>query len=1240
MRHHGREAPVGRGHRRQAAGAAVGVEGIDLGGLAVVIDIAHGLHHLIGVTACGKVGKTLAVRDNNGQAAARHALQEDAGAVQHFHHGQTRLKAVALVLREARPGLGTRNDVGQLGKHLAAVAHAQGKGVTPAKELLKLRGQAFIEGDGARPANARTQGVAVAKAPAGNDARKVLQVRPPRLQVAHVDIHRIKAGCGKGKAHFHLRVHALLAQDGHARLGLQVQVGGGHVVLRVERQVYVHAGVVGRTSGGVFAVGAGGVVALLGDFPAHGIPHLVQVFQAGPKDFLRIAPDLQLALAHVHRARGRAGFTDDVAALNQAMLTQHLHDLAAVGGANLQHRTQFFVEQGPQGQVFAAASDLLAPVFALARIHAAIGNAVAFGHQHVHVQRHANVPGKGHFGHRGQQAAVAPVVVGQDQALLAQGVYGGHQGLQIVGIVQVGRGVAALAQHLPQDGAAHAVLPPAQVDEHQRAVRLLRIELRRERAAHVVDGGKAGNDQADGRGDFFQHSVLLPLGAHGQAVLAHRDGNAQLRAQLHAHGFDGGVQIGIFTRLAARGHPVGRELDFGQFDRRGQHVGDGFGHRHAARGRGVDGRQRGALAHGHGFTLETGEVGQGDGHVGHRHLPGAHHLVAVRQAPHGAVANGDQKALARHRGVGQHVNHGFFQRYAGQVHGGQGALHAGHVFDHLGRLAQQHIHGHIDGEFLVARLHRRVFQHQLALFGGHADDGKRAALALAEGLELRQRFRGNRQHVALLAFVAPDFLGCQARFFELHGPQVKAGTAPGIVGQLGEGVGQAARAHVVNGQDGVGRALLPAVVDDLLRPALDLGVAALHRVKIQLGGIGARGHGAGRAPAHANAHAGAAQLDEQRAGGEFDFLGLLRLNHAQAAGDHDGLVVATHHLTHLLLVLAEIAGQIRAAKLVVERCAAQRAFDHDLQGAGNVRRFAHVAAPEFGHRKARQPRLGLGAPAGSALVADFAARAGRCARKGRDGRGVVVRFHLHQHMVQGFFFLIARSACLLCGSIVFGYKTLDLMAFHDGGVVGIGHDGVLGRGGLGVANHAKQRFLLRYAVDGELGIENFVAAMFAIGLGEHHQLHIRGVAPQLGEGINQVVNFVVGQGQAPGGIGAFQGGAAPPQHIDELHRRSLQGAEQLLGLSAGGKHRFGHAVVQQGGNVLALRGRQLGLAPQQPALQGDGVFGDALHPEHVQAAVAGNVRGLGGPWRNRAQTRGDDKHRIALPWHRGRLTIR
>ena len=123
-------------------------------------------------------------------------------------------------------------------------------------------------------------------------------------------------------------------------------------------------------------------------------------------------------------------------------------------------------------------------------------------------------------------------------------------------------------------------------------------------------------------------------------------------------------------------------------------------------------------------------------------------------------------------------------------------------------------------------------------------------------------------------------------------------------------------------QNGVLFSLNPALVDHLLRAALDFRVAALHRVKVQVGRVGACGERAGRTAAHANAHAGAAKLNQQTARWEFNFLRLPGINHPQATRDHDRLVIPALNAAHGLLVLTEVAQQVRATKLVVESCAA------------------------------------------------------------------------------------------------------------------------------------------------------------------------------------------------------------------------------------------------------------------------------------------------------------------------------
>src|SRR5690606_39217810 len=129
---------------------------------------------------------------------------------------------------------------------------------------------------------------------------------------------------------------------------------------------------------------------------------------------------------------------------------------------------------------------------------------------------------------------------------------------------------------------------------------------------------------------------------------------------------------------------------------------------------------------------------------------------------------------------------------------------------------------------------------------------------------------------------------------------------------------------------------------------------------------------------------------------------------AQAAGEHDRLVVAAYLFTargfDALLEGTEIAGQRRTAEFVVERRATQRAFDHDVQRRDDALGLAiglfpgllEVGDVQVGNGKAGQASLGLGATAGSPFVANLTARAGSGTREWSDGGRVVVGFHLHQ----------------------------------------------------------------------------------------------------------------------------------------------------------------------------------------------------------------------------------------------------
>ena len=193
----------------------------------------------------------------------------------------------------------------------------------------------------------------------------------------------------------------------------------------------------------------------------------MQILQLGAEHGLGVAPDLHLAHPKLDDRVGRAGFADHVAVFAQTMRAQGLHDLAALRRAHLQHHAQLFGEQGFERELVAARADLARPVLAVADVGAAVGDAVAFRHEHVYIEGHADVAGKRHLHYCGKQAAIAAVVVGQDLALGAQGVDGLDQVHQILRMVQVRHLVAELAQRLRQHAATHAVLATAQVNQQQ-----------------------------------------------------------------------------------------------------------------------------------------------------------------------------------------------------------------------------------------------------------------------------------------------------------------------------------------------------------------------------------------------------------------------------------------------------------------------------------------------------------------------------------------------------------------------------------------------------------------------------------------------------------------------------------------------------------------------------------------------------------------------------------------------------
>ncbi len=435
--------------------------------------------------------------------------------------------------------------------------------------------------------------------------------------------------------------------------------------------------------------------------------------------------------------------------------------------------------------------------------------------------------------------------------------------------------------------------------------------------------------------------------------------------------------------------------------------------------------------------------------------------------------------------------------------------------------------------------------------------------------------------------------------------------------------------------DGVLVAEGPAAVDDLLGAALHLGVVTLDGGEIEVLLAGAAGHGGGRAAAETDEHAGPAEDDEFIARADLALLDVAFADVAEAAGEHDRLVVAAElgggggagGRGDFLLVGAEVAVDRGAAELVVEGGGAERAVEHDVEGGDDAAGLAVVLLPgldgagypQVRYGEAGEAGLGLRAAAGGALVADLAAGAGGGAGPGGDGGRVVVGLDLAEDVdrlgVRGVF----------VGLRVGPEATAD-GAREDGGVVLVGGQDAVGVQVEGVLDHLEQRLVLGGAVDVPGGVEDLVAAVLGVGLREHHQLDVVRVAAERGEGLDEVVDLVVGEGEAEGGVGLDKGGAALREHRHARHGLGRGVAEKRGASVKVVEADLRHAVVD-----LAAEGGELGGAQDHEGLGERGVVDVEGELDHAldahdlrEAADVGDVGGLGGPGGNGARARRDD----------------
>ena len=173
----------------------------------------------------------------------------------------------------------------------------------------------------------------------------------------------------------------------------------------------------------------------------------------------------------------------------------------------------------------------------------------------------AATAGERHLGKRRHQTAVRAVVAAGEPAVAARMPDPLEQGPQFAGIVDVRRllGIERTPALRQCGGAEPPLLGEWRRHEKQR-LRAVR-DFRRQPQARVGHRREGADDERHRR----QHHLLVlaapPRRAHGEAVLADRNGDAEGRTQFFAHGANRLEQRLVFPLVAGGGHPIGRKHD-------------------------------------------------------------------------------------------------------------------------------------------------------------------------------------------------------------------------------------------------------------------------------------------------------------------------------------------------------------------------------------------------------------------------------------------------------------------------------------------------------------------------------------------------------------------------------------------------------------------------------------------------------------------------------------------------------
>ena len=293
---------------------------------------------------------------------------------------------------------------------------------------------------------------------------------------------------------------------------------------------------------------------------------------------------------------------------------------------------------------------------------------------------------------------------------------------------------------------------------------------------------------------------------------------------------------------------------------------------------------------------------------------------------------------------------------------------------------------------------RGIVHDDASVSGNAADVRERHLLALAQVLEQHGARLLEQQRVVLLVLGAPDLEHRESlvTYEHIPNPDPCAGRADDLL----QHVAVAARSLVVDAHDRIVGAQLHACADHPVHLLLHLGIAALHRVEIQLRHVLALHHARGRAAPHPDSVGRSAQLHDQHLGLRLSLLGVPRVYLADAAREHDRLdPLAPLFIGEPHPEGARVALDQRLAELVAVVGSAVGGLDLDLEWRGEVAgileggvlpRQLVARDAQVPHAVGRRASHIVGTASRGVHVADPPAAAGLRARKRRHSGWEVV----------------------------------------------------------------------------------------------------------------------------------------------------------------------------------------------------------------------------------------------------------